>query len=122
MKGKIEMKKLGTYENLVCYEANFEEWLKMYKEGSYKKDIIIVNGVMVLDNMIYGYYDGQRVKEDYSKKRFYKEEEKVEKVVTKTADINFADYSKVVDDFFKSLEKEESVKYYDGQRMVGYLG
>ena len=116
MKGKIEMKNIGAYNGIDCFECNEAEYFNYYYSGKAKDNIYIINGTMVRNNRIIGHYDGRRVKE-YGGNEFYfkpKEEERV--VVSKPADIDFSVYSKVVDEFFEKLEREKP------KRSVGYLG
>ena len=98
------------------------------------KQIFIIDGVMVQKNKIIGYYDGQHVKDRYDEQPYYVEvkidnqkkatftaenskwdEKFVEEVkATETAvssyeelvkqDIDFGEYSTVVDQFFALLE------------------
>lgn len=118
MKGKIEMKNIGAYNGITCFECNEAEYFNYYYSDRAKDNIYIINGTMVRNNRIIGHYDGRRVKE-YGGNEFYfkpKEEKKEEVVISKSADINFSDYSKVVDEFFEKLERKEP------KRSVGYLG
>jgi uridine kinase len=83
-----------------------------------KDDIYIIDGTMIRNNKLVGHYDGRKVIE-YGGNELYvkpKKEKREEVVISKSADINFSDYSKVVDEFFEKLEKEEQ------KRSVGYLG
>ena len=115
MKGKIEMKNIGAYNGITCFECNEAEYFNCYYSGKAKDNIYIINGTMVRNNRIIGHYDGRRVKE-YGENEFYFKPKEERVVVSKPADIDFSDYSKVVDEFFEKLEGKEP------KRSVGYLG
>lgn len=116
MKGKIEMKNIGAYNGITCFECNEAEYFNYYYSGKAKDNIYIINGTMVRDNRIIGHYDGRRVKEYGGNELYFKPKEEERVVVSKPANIDFSVYSKVVDEFFEKLEGKEK------KRSVGYLG
>ena len=111
------MKRIGTFNRDICYECTHDEYMELYNKNECGNDVYIIKGQMVKKNRLIGYYDGKKVVE-YGGNEFYVKPkyETVEVKVNKTADINFSDYSKVVDEFFEKLEREEK------KRVVGYLG
>ena len=117
MKGKNEMKSIGTYNGDICYDCTYDEYMKLYNSNKCGDGIYIIKEQMVKKNRLIGHYDGEKVVE-YGGNEFYVKPkyETVEVKVNKTADINFSDYSKVVDEFFEKLEGKEP------KRSVGYLG
>ena len=139
------MKNIGRYQGTPCYECTRDELYDLFlkKDRDSSKNIYIVDGVMVKNNIIIGHYDGQRVKENYdgipyfasmaketftvnkgfteefkvkpeeTKKKSNKAEAKNETAVAVSdvsyedlvnQEINFGNYSKIVDEFFALLE------------------
>ena len=123
------MKNIGKYNGIPCYECTHGEYVDAYnKDLDNGKQIFIINGVMVKQNVIVGIYDGKHVKDQYDGKVYYRtydsnkttaandskcEEVKVaqESRVTTASyeelvnqDIDFGKYSTVVDEFFALLE------------------
>ena len=127
------MKNIGKYNGIPCYECTHVEYVDAYnKDLDNGKQIFIINGVMVKQNVIVGNYDGKHVKDQYDGKVYYRtydkndkndktpaandskcEEVKVaqesqvttasyEELVNQTFD--FSKYSTVVDEFFALLE------------------
>ena len=113
---------IGQYKGSKCYASSHSAYRDVYKKGMDVGDsIFIIGGTMVRNNKIIGYYDGNSVKEVYNgvpylqeepvvKKPAYMPPKKSEPVVAKepetaVKEICFADYSKVVDEFFALLEK-----------------
>ena len=116
------MKNIGKYNGIPCYECTNVEWKDRYDRGQDNgKQIFIIDGVMVHNNKIVGYYDGKHVRDVYDEQPYFVEmwktetahevspttgedEEPVsyEEVVAK--EIHFSDYSRVVDEFFALLE------------------
>ena len=117
------MKNIGKYNGIPCYTCNNVEWKDYYDKGKDNgKQIFIIDGIMVCNNKIVGYYDGKHVTDRYDECAYYvetwkpetarevpsttgNEEETVsyEEVVVK--EIRFSDYSRVVDEFFALLEE-----------------
>ena len=128
------MKNIGKYNGIPCYECTHGEYVDAYKKDlDNGKQIFIINGVMVRQNVIIGIYDGKHVKDSYDGKVYYHtydkndvmqfkaptaKEERVEEVkvvpesrVTAATyeelvkqDIDFGKYSAAVDKFFALLE------------------
>lgn len=123
------MKNIGKYNGIPCYECTHGEYVDAYnKVLDNGKQIFIIDGVMVKQNVIVGIYDGKHVKDQYDGKVYYRtydsnkttaandskcEEVKVaqESRVTTASyeelvnqDIDFGKYSTVVDEFFALLE------------------
>ena len=131
---KNEMKNIGRYNGISCYECSHSEYVNAYDNKlDDGKQIFIIDGTMVQKNTIVGYYDGKHVNDVYDGKMYYTKMPSQKKTVTVTADnskrdekfveevktssstgatyeevvakeIRFSDYSKIVDDFFAKLE------------------
>lgn len=113
------MNHIGKYQGTPCYECSDREYKDALNKGQDDgKQIFIIDGTMVCKNRIVGHYDGKSVRDVYDDVPYVvKHEPGPEREMTKTADesaevkevtgkeINFADYSKVVDEFFAHLEK-----------------
>lgn len=106
------MKNIGAYNGIDCFECTQAEFINCYYSGKMKDDIYIIDGTMIRNNKLVGHYDGRRVTEYGGNELYIKPKKEKEEVVVS----NFSDYSKVVDEFFEKLEKEES------KRSMGYLG
>ena len=116
------MKRIGKYQNRICYELTKEEFFngKCYEND---RDIFILHedGLMILNNRAFARYDGHSVDEfrdPYDFNSFYefrpydyyvpnKVKAQAEAQVCSTFG-DFSEYSKCVDDFFANL-KEVSV-------------
>ena len=104
------MKRIGKYQNKICYELTKEEFFnsKCYEND---RDIFILHedGLMILNNRAFARYDGTTVDEfrpyDYYVPNKVKAQAEVQ-VCSTFGD--FSEYSKCVDDFFANL-KEISV-------------
>ena len=124
------MKNIGKYNGIPCYTCTNVEWKDCYDRGQDNgKQIFIIDGVMVKQNVIIGNYDGKHVKDLYDGKVYYMPAEKPK--VTFTANdserkevnrayegqvtaasyeelvnqnIDFSKYSIIVDEFFALLE------------------
>ena len=69
---KNEMKNIGKYNGIPCYECTHGEYVDAYKKDlDNGKQIFIINGVMVRQNVIIGIYDGKHVKDSYDGKVYY---------------------------------------------------
>lgn len=126
---KNEMKNIGRYNGISCYECSHSEYVNAYDNKlDDGKQIFIIDGTMVQKNTIIGYYDGKHVNDVYDGKMYYTKMPSQKKTATVTADkkfveevktssptgatyeevvakeIRFSDYSKIVDDFFAKLE------------------
>lgn len=108
------MKHLGTYNGIKCYECMRKEYIDEYKNGRDNGNTIyIIDGEMVKNNVIIGYYNGKTVKDLYDGVVYYKKETKETKkqevfenvkIEDVVKEINFSDYSGVVDKFFEELK------------------
>lgn len=120
------MKHIGKYQGTPCYECNDREYKDaLSRDKDNGEQIFIIDGTMVRRNIIIGYYDGKSVRDVYDSVPYVvRHEPGPQREMTKTADepvnvsvptgetyeevvsreINFADYSKVVDEFFALLE------------------
>ena len=126
---KNEMKNIGRYNGISCYECSHSEYVNAYDNKlDDGKQIFIIDGTMVQKNTIIGYYDGKHVNDVYDGKMYYTKMPSQKKTAAVTADkkfveevktssstgatyeevvakeIRFSDYSKIVDDFFAKLE------------------
>lgn len=128
------MKNIGKYNGIPCYECTHGEYVDAYnKDLDNGKQIFIINGVMVRQNVIIGIYDGKHVKDSYDGKVYYHTYDKNDVMQFKTPsadnkceevkaavpesrvttatyeelvkqDIDFSKYSAAVDKFFALLE------------------
>lgn len=83
------MKNIGKYQGVLCYTCTHKEWYEQYKTRYNLEDyIFIIDGVMVRNNKIIGYYDGSRVEDRYDEKPYYVEKKanKQNKKATVTAE------------------------------------
>ena len=85
------MKNIGKYNSIPCYECTHKEYVDAYnKDLDTGKQIFIIDGTMVRQNVIVGKYDGQRVKDLYDGKVYYRNDDVMEfnkqKKATFTAD------------------------------------
>ena len=85
------MKNIGKYQGIPCYECTYKEYVDTYnKDLDTGKQIFIIDGTMVRQNVIVGKYDGQRVKDLYDGKVYYRNDDVMEfnkqKKATFTAD------------------------------------
>lgn len=110
------MRNIGKYSGIPCYECTNIEWKDIYDEGNDNgRQIFIIDGIMVKNNKIIGYYDGKHVEDRYDEQPYFVETRKAKtarEVSSTTGDeevtikeICFSDYSRVVDEFFALLEK-----------------
>lgn len=68
------MKNIGKYNGILCYTCTNVEWKDAYDRGQDDgKQIFIIDGVMVRNNKIVGYYDGKHVKDKYDEQPYYVE-------------------------------------------------
>ena len=68
------MKNIGKYNGVFCYTCTNVEWKDAYDRGQDDgKQIFIIDGVMVRNNKIVGYYDGKHVKDRYDEQPYYVE-------------------------------------------------
>jgi hypothetical protein len=120
------MNNIGRYQGTPCYECSDREYKDALSKGHDDgAQIFIIDGTMVRRNIIIGYYDGKNVRDVYDHVPYVvMHEPGPQREMTKTAnepvkvsvpvgetyeevtsrEINFADYSKVVDEFFAHLD------------------
>ena len=68
------MKNIGKYNGIPCYTCTNNEWYECYRNGNDNgKQIFIIDGVMVRQNVIIGNYDGTHVKDKYDGQPYYVE-------------------------------------------------
>ena len=108
---KNEMKNIGKYKGCDCYICSDKEYSECFFRGN---AIYIIDGTMVRNGLIVGHYDGNVVRDVYDcvpyKVRHepgpqvkINEGNKKDEAVVELPRIDFKDYSKVVDEFFKNL-------------------
>lgn len=114
------MEHIGNYQGVICCRCSMNEYEEMYHRKDIDNDMIyIINGTMVHNGIIVGYYDGRHVVDDYNAKKFYVKEKKPVPMkpvgVRETArenemknemkipDIDFKMYSQIVDKFFEEV-------------------
>ncbi len=111
------MERIGTYNGRQCYKCDIYEYETYHNEGSLvSNNIYIIDGTMVKDNIIIGYYNGKSVRDDYEGREYLGTKKvKVEvaeepKTATSSTtglevkEINYSDYTGVVDNFFEELK------------------
>ena len=103
------MKNIGKYEGVPCYECTHKEYVDAYnKDLDTGKQIFIVDGTMVRQNVIVGKYDGQRVKDLYDGRVYYRNDDVMEFNKQKKASVT-ADNSKYDKKFVEEVKaKQES--------------
>lgn len=70
------MKNIGKYNGISCYECSHNEYVDAYnKDLDTGKQIFIIDGTMVKQNVIIGYYDGKHVKDMYDGKTYYRNDD-----------------------------------------------
>lgn len=88
------MKNIGKYNSIPCYECTHKEYVDAYnKDLDTGKQIFIIDGTMVRQNVIVGKYDGQRVKDLYDGRVYYRNDDVMEFNKQKKASVT-ADNSK----------------------------
>ena len=100
------MKRIGKYQNKICYELKKEEFLNgKYCEND--RDIFILcdeDGLMIFKNKAFGRYDGNNVYEFKDPYDYYVPDKVEEKAQVCSTFGDFSEYSKCVDDFFANLK------------------
>ena len=110
------MERIGKYNGIDCYVCTDTEYKNKLKDCDDGQYIYIIDGTMVRRNRIIGHYDGRNVRDRYDgvpyvvecKPGPQKEMKPIkvsDAVGVESKDINFADYSKIVDEFFANLDK-----------------
>ena len=59
------MKKLGKYNDITCYECTDREYKEQMRLYDNRNVIYIIDGTMVHNGIIVGYYDGTHVRDVY---------------------------------------------------------
>ena len=99
------MKRIGKYQNKICYELTKEEFFndKCYENS---KDIFILHedGLMILNNRAFARYDGHSVDEFRDPYDYYVPDRAEEQAQVCSTFGDFSEYSKCVDDFFANLK------------------
>ena len=85
------MKNIGKYNGVSCYECTHKEYVNTYNSNlDNGRQIFIIDGTMVRQNVIIGKYDGQRVKDLYDGQVYYRNDDVMnfnkQKKATFTAD------------------------------------
>ena len=103
------MKNIGKYNGIPCYECTHKEYVDAYnKDLDTGKQIFIIDGAMVRQNVIVGKYDGQRVKDLYDGRVYYRNDDVMEFNKQKKASVT-ADNSKWNEKFVEEVKvKQES--------------
>ena len=106
------MKNIGKYHGIACYECSDKEYKEVYRNNEDNgRQIFIIDGVMVKNNVIIGHYNGSFVTDVYDGVPYIVEKkatvpQKMETAVTEPTgitDIVYSDYTTAVDNFFKTL-------------------
>ena len=112
------MKNIGRYNGISCYECSDKEYAVAVNSGQdMGNQIFIIDGTMVRNNVIVGYYDGRHVRDVYDGVPYKvknmpepqvdmdrEPEVPVATGMPEIKDIVYSDYTKVVDDFFAHLK------------------
>lgn len=103
------MKNIGKYNGIPCYECTHKEYVDAYnKDLDTGKQIFIIDGTMVRQNVIVGKYDGQRVKDLYDGHVYYRNDDVMAFNKQKKASFT-ADNSKWNEKFVEEVKtKQES--------------
>lgn len=103
------MKNIGKYNGTPCYECTHKEYVDAYNKNlDTGKQIFIIDGTMVRQNVIVGKYDGQRVKDLYDGHVYYRNDDVMEFNKQKKASVT-ADNSKWNEKFVEEVKaKQES--------------
>ena len=98
------MKNIGKYNGIPCYECTHKEYVDAYnKDLDTGKQIFIIDGTMVRQNVIVGKYDGQRVKDLYDGHVYYRNDDVMEFNKQKKASFT-ADNSKYNEKFVEEVK------------------
>ena len=111
------MKNIGKYNGIPCYECTHKEYVDAYnKDLDTGKQIFIIDGTMVRQNVIVGKYDGQRVKDLYDGRVYYRNDDVMEfnkqKKTSVTADNSKWD-EKFVEEVKTAQEGQVTVASYE---------
>ena len=101
------MKNIGKYNSIPCYECTHKEYVDAYnKDLDTGKQIFIIDGTMVRQNVIVGKYDGQRVKDLYDGRVYYRNDDVMEFNKQKKASVT-ADNSKWDEKFVEEVKMKQ---------------
>lgn len=101
------MKNIGKYNSIPCYECTHKEYVDAYnKDLDTGKQIFIIDGTMVRQNVIVGKYDGQRVKDLYDGRVYYRNDDVMEFNKQKKASVT-ADNSKWNEKFAEEVKVQQ---------------
>ena len=101
------MKNIGKYNGTPCYECTHKEYVDAYnKDLDTGKQIFIIDGTMVRQNVIVGKYDGQRVKDLYDGRVYYRNDDVMEFNKQKKASVT-ADNSKWDEKFVEEVKTKQ---------------
>ena len=102
------MKNIGKYNGIPCYTCTNVEWKDCYDNGNDNgKQIFIIDGTMVRQNVIIGKYDGQRVKDLYDGQVYYRNDDVMNFNKQKKASFT-ADNSKYDEKFVEEVKASET--------------
>ena len=102
------MKNIGKYNSIPCYECTHKEYVDAYnKDLDTGKQIFIIDGTMVRQNVIVGKYDGQRVKDLYDGQVYYRNDDVMEFNKQKKASVT-ADNSKWDEKFVEEVKAAQA--------------
>ena len=101
------MKNIGKYNGVPCYECTHKEYVNTYNSNlDNGKQIFIIDGTMVRQNVIVGKYDGQRVKDLYDGQVYYRNDDVMEFNKQKKASVT-ADNSKWNEKFAEEVKVKQ---------------
>lgn len=101
------MKNIGKYNGVPCYECTHKEYVNTYNSNlDNGKQIFIIDGTMVRQNVIIGKYDGQRVKDLYDGQVYYRNDDVMEFNKQKKASVT-ADNSKWNEKFVEEVKAKQ---------------
>lgn len=107
------MKNIGKYNGIHCYECTHKEYVDAYnKDLDTGKQIFIIDGTMVRQNVIVGKYDGQRVKDLYDGQVYYRNDDVMEFNKQKKASFT-ADNSKYDEEFVEEVKATGTAASYE---------
>ena len=91
--------KIGMYQGIPCYRMNFEDYVALnYKS---KDEIYIIDGDMVLNNRIIGYYNGKVVTECQEPYEVYiKDKKKEVDIKPQYPPVEFLDADKLLEQVY----------------------
>ena len=107
------MKNIGRYNGIPCYECTYKEYVDTYnKDLDTGKQIFIIDGTMVRQNVIVGKYDGQRVTDLYDGQTYYHNDDVME--FNRQKKVSFtADNSKCNEEFAEEVEGQMTAASYE---------